>query len=152
MDEWKLPRIPPHGFWASLQSSQAKALLWWARSGTWPAKQRNSTLLTQNTLKVKESSTNSLLLIIAALKSLKWSKTPHFAVDSAEKSEGEGNLDASGVRSFVLGIRTRLQRFVKMVDGLAGGVLHRQQALIRHPAAIIRVHLKICWGGKKKRE
>lgn len=43
-----LPRMPPQGFWVSLHSSQAKALLWWARSGTWAARQTRTALDTES--------------------------------------------------------------------------------------------------------
>lgn len=52
-----------------------------------------------------------------------------------------GNLDEAGVRGLGLGGGTGLQRFVKMVDGFAGGVLHLQKAIKRHPPTIIGVHL-----------
>lgn len=43
-----LPRMPPQGFWVSLHSSHAKALLWWARSDTWAASQNRTALDTEN--------------------------------------------------------------------------------------------------------
>lgn len=51
-------------------------------------------------------------------------------------TEGVSNLDALGVRSICLSVRAGLQGFVEMVDGLTGGIFHRQQTIICHPATI----------------
>lgn len=59
-------------------------------------------------------------------------------------TERVSDLDAFGVRSLSLSVRTGLQGLVEMVDGLTGGVLDRQQAVFSHPAAIEGLHLLVC--------
>lgn len=54
------------------------------------------------------------------------------------------NLDAPGVWSLHLSIRAGFKGFVEMVDGLTGGIFHRQQAVFSHPAPVEGVGLWVC--------
>lgn len=54
------------------------------------------------------------------------------------------NLDAPGVWSLRLSIGAGFERFVEMVDGLTGGVFHRQQAVFSHPAPVEGLDLWVC--------
>lgn len=60
-------------------------------------------------------------------------------------TEGVSNLDAFGIWSLGLRVRAGLQGFVEMVDGLAGGIFHRQQTVISHPAAVKSLGLWVRW-------
>lgn len=54
------------------------------------------------------------------------------------------NLDAPGIWSLRLGIGAGFKGFVEMVDGLTGGVFHRQQAVFSHPAPVEGLDLWVC--------
>lgn len=63
-------------------------------------------------------------------------------------TEGVSNLDAFRVWSLVLRVRAGLQGFVEMVDGLTGGIFHRQQTVISHPATVKSLGLWVRWTEK----
>lgn len=111
-----LPRMPPQGFWVSLHSSQANAFLWWGRSVT---------LSEQSGVIDRKQDRSCCDWFIPWLECL--------------------HLKASGVWRLSFSTWAGLQRFVEMVNGLTGGIFHRQQAVFSHPATIEGLVLWVCW-------
>lgn len=136
-----IPRIPPQGFWASLQSSQAKALLWWASSDTWRKRQRH---------KLQMLCFHGNIPRASFLNEVK-QHGQKYADIQTQAWCWWWYLDASGVGGLGLRVGAGLQGFVEMVDGLAGGVPHRHQTVVGHPAAVKRLNLWVGWKEVKEK-